>query len=118
MAAEAERKRLYSLEKFNTCDHAGVNLRIEVNRLEDTKATLGFCSHEMKWIEVNPFCRICLRHTKKKKKNYKKTPTQRQRISQGRLRQKQRNLESARYKPYNPFVEKDRSKDHPTKHDV
>ncbi len=118
MSAEAKRKKEFALSNFNTCDHAGSNLRIEVNKLEGTQALLGFCSHERKWIEVNPFCRICLRHTKKKKKKYKKTPTQRQRISQGRLRQKQRKLESARYKSYNPFVEKDRAKDHPTKHDV
>ena len=118
MAVDDETKRVYALEKFNTCDHAGVTLRIEVNKLEGTQTTLGFCSHERKWIKVILICKICLRHTKKKKRRYKKTAAARARISQGRLRQKQRKLEGARYKPYNPFIEKDRAKDHPTKHDV
>ena len=109
METEAKRKREYAISNFNTCDHAGVNLRIEVNRLEGTQALLGFCSHERKWVDVDPTCRICLRYTPKKKRKYKKTPTQRKRISQGRKRQRERKLEGARKQAYRPFVEKDRT---------
>ena len=105
LSAEEDRKKEYALGQFNTCDHAGSHLRIEVNRLEVTHALLGFCSHEGKWIDVDPTCRRCLRHTPKKKKHYKKTPTQRQRISQGRKRQRERKSEGSRYKTKNPFVE-------------
>lgn len=104
MEAEAQRKKEYAIGNFNTCDHAGSHLRIEVNKLEGTKALLGFCSHEKKWIDVDPTCRICLRHTPKKKKNYKKTSTQRKRISQGRKRQREKRLEGSRYQTKGPFV--------------
>ena len=109
MQADAEKKKEYAMSNFNTCDHAGVNLRIEVIRLEGTQALLGFCSHERKWIDVDPTCRICLRHTPKKNRKYKKTPTARARISQSRKRQLERKLEGARKQTYNPFVSKDRS---------
>ena len=105
MSVEEDRKKGYALGNFNTCDHAGSHLRIEVNRLEGTQALLGFCSHERRWIDVDPTCRRCLRHTPKKKRKYKKTPTQRKRISQGRKRQRERELEGSRYKTKNPFVE-------------
>ena len=118
MSAEAKRKKEYALGNFNTCDHAGSHLRIEVNRIEGTQDLLGFCSHERKWIDVNPTCRICLRHTLRKKRSYKKTPTQRQRISQGRKRQRERKLEGARNQAYKPFIPKNESKNGSTKHDI
>lgn len=98
MEAEAPRKTEYALGNFNTCDHAGSHLRIEVNKSEGTQALKGYCSHERKWINVDPTCRKCLRHTPKKKRTYKKTATQRARISQGRKRQRERKLEGTNYK--------------------
>lgn len=104
MSAEEDRKKEYAFSNFNTCDYAGSIIRIEVNKLENTQGHLGFCRHEGRWIDINPTCRICLRHRKKKKKIYKKTPTQRQRISQGRKRQRGKRLEYSRYRPYDPLV--------------
>lgn len=118
MSAEENRKKEYALGNFNTCDHAGSHIRIEVNKAAGTKATLGYCSHERKWIDIDPTCRICLRHTRKKKKNYKRTPTQRARISQGRKRQKERKLEGARKQTNYPFIRKDKPENGSTKHDV
>jgi hypothetical protein len=90
----------YAMGNFNTCDHAGHMISFVVDSKTGTKTFLGHCSHEGRKIDVEPTCRICLRHTPKKKKTSKKTAAARARIKQGRLREKERKArrESREYK--------------------
>lgn len=78
------------MAQFNTCGYAGSVISIEVDRVANTKNFLGYCGLEKKRIDVEPTCRICLRHKKRIHKSSKKTATTRAKIKQGRLRQKQR----------------------------
>ena len=89
LTAEDVKRIERAMAKFNTCDSAGSFLAVEVDRKAGTKSFRGYCNHENRRIDVEPTCRICLRHTKIKKKT-KKTAVKIQRIKQGRQRQKQR----------------------------
>lgn len=102
LTEKEKRDREYAVSNFNTCDHAGEYISIEVNKETEAKAVLGYCDHEKRKIDIDPTCRICLRHIgKKKKKPGKKTPVKRARISKGRLRQKQREA-----KKHDPFIKR------------
>ena len=109
MTAEDVKRIERAMGRFNTCGVAGTVLSIEVNRKTGGKKFLGYCGLERKRVDVEPTCRICLRHTKKKKNTSKKTATARARISQGRKREKQRKerakrlKESSRQKSADPF---------------
>ena len=97
LTAEDVKRIERAMAKFNTCASAGSMLSIEVDRLKGSKSFRGYCSYEKRRIDVEPTCRICLRHEKIKKKT-KKTATQIARIKQGRLRQKQRKAAGKNYR--------------------
>ena len=96
--SEAEKRLERSVGRFNTCDNAGRIISLEVDKLRGTKATLGWCAREGRRIDIDPSCRICLRHTKRKKKSTKKTATQINKIKQGRKRQQQRKEEGKKWR--------------------
>ena len=102
LTEKEKRNKEYAISNFNSCDHAGAFISIEVDKETGTKAVLGYCDHEKKKIDIEPTCRICLRHTRKKKSRAsKKTAVKRARISKGRLRQKQREAEK-----HDPFIKR------------
>ena len=105
LTAEDVKRIERAMAKFNTCASAGLMLSIAVDRKLGTKSFLGYCSYEKRRIDVEPTCRICLRHSKIKKRSTKKTAVQIQRIKKGRLRQKQRQAEREDYKVKRPGLE-------------
>ena len=98
LTAEDVKRIERAMAKFNTCDLAGSYLFIEVDKKTKTKSFRGYCTVNQRSgipnkIDVEPTCRICLRHEKIKKRSTKKTAVKIQRIKKGRLRQKQRKAE-------------------------
>jgi hypothetical protein len=66
-------------------------ISIEVDKEKETQSVKGFCKLKSKIITIEPGCRECLRRDEKRiPSKSKKTATQRSRISQGRLREKQK----------------------------
>jgi len=110
LTAEDVKRIERAMAKFNTCDLAGSYLFIEVDKKTNTKSFKGFCTYNQgagmpNKIDIEPTCRICLRHEKIKKRSTKKTATQIQRIKKVRLRQKQRQAEREDYKVKRPGLE-------------
>jgi hypothetical protein len=87
-----------AVERFNSCGHAGAYLSIEVDRKAGTKTFMGFCGLERRKVDVEPTCRICVRHSNKKKKKSKKTPATRARIRKGRQRQREKREDHEDYR--------------------
>ena len=72
-------------DKFISCNNAGATMSIQVDSKTKTKAVLGWCSHEGRKIDIEPTCRICLRH-EKIKKTPKKLGAATARIRRGKAR--------------------------------
>lgn len=110
LTAEDVKRIERAMAKFNTCDLAGSYLFIEVDKKTNTKSFKGFCTYNQgagipNKIDVEPTCRICLRHEKIKKRSTKKTAAHIQRIKKGRLRQKQRQAEREDHRIKRPGLE-------------